>query len=209
MASCTSLAATKGKTMDNKSKELRVGYVRVSSVDQNTDRQLDGLELDRVYVDRASGKDTARPELQRLLNDAELLGALNATVYVHSMDRLARSLADLLGLVKTLTSKGLKVKFIKEGQLFTGEDDPMANLMLSMLGAVAEFERALIRERQREGIAKAQAKGVYKGRGAKLDAAQVEALKARVESRKVGESMELIAKEFNISRQTLYSYINS
>lgn len=195
--------------MDNKSKELRVGYVRVSSVDQNTDRQLDGLELDRVYVDRASGKDTARPELQRLLNDAELLGALNATVYVHSMDRLARSLADLLGLVKTLTSKGLKVKFIKEGQLFTGEDDPMANLMLSMLGAVAEFERALIRERQREGIAKAQAKGVYKGRGAKLDAAQVEALKARVESRKVGESMELIAKEFNISRQTLYSYINS
>lgn len=196
------------KPEERQKKMLKVGYVRVSSVDQNTDRQLDGIELDRRYVDKASGKDTSRPELQRLLADADLLGQLGATLYVHSMDRLARSLADLLGLVKTLTDKGLTVHFVKEGQVFhAGKDDPMANLMLSLLGAVAEFERALIRERQREGIAKAKAKGVYAGRGAKLTPEQVAEVKAKVAERKAGVSMDSIAKEYGISRQTLYAYL--
>jgi DNA invertase Pin-like site-specific DNA recombinase len=182
-----------------------VGYVRVSSTDQNTDRQdFAGIELDKVFTDKASGKDTNRPALK------EALGYVREgdTLVIHSMDRLARSLVDLLGLVKGLTGRGVSVRFMKEGQLFTGKDDPMANLMLSMLGAVAEFERSLILERQREGIAKAKAAGVYKGRGAKLSPEQVTELKAKVESRKAGVSMESIAGEYGVSRQTLYQYLS-
>lgn len=129
---------------------------------------------------------------------------------VHSMDRLARSLVDLLGIVKGLTGRGVSVRFIKENQTFTRDntpDAPYANLMLGLLGSVAEFERSMIKERQREGIAKAKAKGVYKGRGAKLTPEQVTELKAKVANRRAGVSMESIAKEFGISRQTLYQYL--
>jgi DNA invertase Pin-like site-specific DNA recombinase len=134
-----------------------VGYIRVSTLDQNTDRQLDGLELDRTFTDRISGKDTDRPELEsiiRYVRDGD-------TVIVHSMDQLARNLDDLRRLVRELTGRGVKVSFIKEGLTFTGDDSPMATLLLSVMGAFAEFERALIRERQREGIALAKARGVY------------------------------------------------
>ncbi len=181
-----------------------VGYIRVSSLDQNTARQLGGLNLDRVFEDKASGKDTQRPAL------AAALAHLRAgdTLVCHSMDRLARNLSDLLGLVKGLTGRCVEVKFIKENLTFTGEDSAMSTLLLSMLGAVAEFERSLIKERQREGIALAKSKGIYKGRNAKLTAADVVELKARIESRKAGETVESIAKDFGISRQTLYTYIN-
>jgi DNA invertase Pin-like site-specific DNA recombinase len=105
-----------------------IGYVRVSTLDQNEKRQLDGLVLDRVFTDKASGRDTARPQL------AELLGFAREgdTVVVHSMDRLARNLDDLRALVQRLTRKGVRVEFVKEHLLFTGEDSPMANLMLSV-----------------------------------------------------------------------------
>lgn len=138
----------------------RIGYVRVSTLDQNEKRQLDGLILDRVFTYKASGRDTSRPQL------AELLGFARDgdTVVVHSMDRLARNLDDLRALVQGLTRKGVRVEFAKEHLLFTGEDSPMANLMLSVMGAFAEFERSLIRERQREGIALAKQRGAYKGR---------------------------------------------
>lgn len=197
-------------TTSNTWKAINVGYIRVSSSDQNTARQLDGLKLDRRYTDKASGKDTERPELQRLLADAELLGALGATLYVHSMDRLARSLADLLQLVKTLTDKGLVVHFVKEGQVFkAGKSDPMANLMLSLLGAVAEFERALIRERQREGITKAQAAGVYRGRTSKLTPEQAAQMVTEYLNRKAGVYAKDIAEKWGISRQTLHEYLKA
>jgi DNA invertase Pin-like site-specific DNA recombinase len=138
----------------------RVGYVRVSTLDQNEKRQLEGQVLDRVFTDKASGRDTSRPELTELLRFARN----GDTVVVHSMDRLARNLDDLRSLVQTLTRKGVRVEFVKESLVFTGEDSPMANLMLSVMGAFAEFERSLIRERQREGIALAQQGGAYKGR---------------------------------------------
>ena len=138
----------------------RVGYVRVSSVDQNTDRQLDGVQLDRCFTDKASGKDTKRPQLEALVSFVRQ----GDTVVVHSMDRLARNLDDLRKLVSTLTKRGIKVQFVNESLTFSGEDSAMAMLLLSMLGAVAEFERSLIKERQREGIAIAKAKGVYLGR---------------------------------------------
>jgi DNA invertase Pin-like site-specific DNA recombinase len=124
----------------------RIGYVRVSSLDQNEKRQLDGQILDRVFTDKASGRDTSRPQLVELLRFARD----GDTVVVHSMDRLARNLDDLRSLVQTLTRKGVRVEFVKESLVFTGEDSPMANLMLSVRGAFAEFERSLIRERQRE-----------------------------------------------------------
>lgn len=176
----------------------RVGYVRVSSVDQNTERQLDGVEVDKRFEDKASGKDTARPQLSAALEyvrDGD-------TLVVHSMDRLARSLEDLRRMVRELTARGVRVEFVKENLTFTGEDSPMSNLLLSMLGAVAEFERAMIRERQREGIAIAKARGVYKGRKPALTEAQIVEVLRRLDE---GESATDLAKEFGVARATVYN----
>ena len=129
-------------------KGQRIGYIRVSSIDQNPDRQLEGVEIDRVFIDKVSAKDVSRPELQNLLSFARE----GDTIVVHSMDRLARNLDDLRSIVKSQTEKGIQIEFIKEGLTFSGEDSPMATLLLSVMGAFAEFERALIKERQREGI---------------------------------------------------------
>ncbi|WP_435575768.1 recombinase family protein [Enterobacter hormaechei] len=114
----------------------RIGYVRVSSFDQNPERQLEGVQVARVFTDKASGKDTQRPELERLLAFVRE----GDTVVVHSMDRLARNLDDLRRIVQGLTQRGVRMEFVKEGLKFTGEDSPMANLMLSVMGAFAEFE---------------------------------------------------------------------
>lgn len=166
----------------------KVGYVRVSSVDQNTERQLDGLTLDKVYTDKASGKDTDRPQLQAMLEYVRE----GDCIVVHSIDRLARSLADLLSLVQSLNTKGVQVQFIKEQLLFTGDDNPTQHLMLSMMGAVAQFERAMIKERQREGIAKAKARGEYKGRVKSVDDEAIRALIASGMSyRKAAEKLEV------------------
>ena len=123
------------------SKGQIVGYQRVSTVDQNTDRQLDGIELDEVFTDHASGKDTNRPQLQAMIKHVRK----GDEVVVHSMDRLARSLVDLRRTVDELTAKGVRVRFVKEGLTFGDTSDPCATLMLSVMGAVAEFERALLR----------------------------------------------------------------
>lgn len=176
----------------------RVGYIRVSAVDQNTDRQLDGITVDRTFTDKASGKDTNRPALTECLNyvrDGD-------TLVVHSMDRLARSLEDLRRTVRELTARGVKVEFVKENMTFTGDDSPMSTLLLSMLGAVAEFERSMIRERQREGIALAKERGVYTGRKPALTDAQAEAVVSRLAG---GESAIALAQEFGVSRATVYN----
>ena len=125
---------------------------------------------------------------------------------VHSMDRLARNLDDLRALVNGLTEKGVRVEFVKEGLTFTGEDSAMSRLLLSVMGAFAEFERALIRERQREGIAAAKKAGVYKGRKKTLTSAQVSALQQRAEQ---GESKASLARDFGISRETVYQYLKA
>jgi Resolvase, N terminal domain len=123
----------------------RIGYVRVSTLDQNEKRQLEGQVLDRVFTDKASGRDTSRPQLTELLRFA----SDGDIVVVHSMGRLARNLDDLRVLVQGLTRKGVRVEFVKESLVFTGEDSPMANLMLSVMGAYAEFERSLIRAKRK------------------------------------------------------------
>ncbi|GMA65804.1 recombinase family protein (plasmid) [Alicyclobacillus fastidiosus] len=180
----------------------RIGYIRVSTVDQNTDRQLESVQLDRVFTDKASGKDTKRPQLDALLEFARE----GDTVVVHSMDRLARNLDDLRCLVLGLTGKGIAVEFVKEHLTFTGEDSPMSMMLLNVMGAFAEFERALIKERQREGIAIAKQKGVYKGRKKSLTDEQVKELHERVAA---GEKKAQLAREFGISRETLYQYLAS
>ena len=178
----------------------RIGYVRVSGFDQNPERQLEHIQVARVFSDKASGKDIQRPELERLLAFVRE----GDTVVVRSMDRLARSLDDLRRVVQGLTQRGVRIEFVKEGLTFTGDDSPMANLMLSVMGAFAEFERALIRERQREGIALAKQRGAYRGRKKSLNSEQVAKLKQRVAA---GEQKALIARDLGISRETLYQYL--
>jgi len=178
----------------------RIGYVRVSSFDQNPERQLEQVRVDKLFTDKASGKDTQRPQLDALLGFVRE----GDTVVVHSMDRLARNLDDLRRLVQGLTQRGVRIEFVKEHLTFTGEDSPMANLMLSVMGAFAEFERALIRERQREGIALAKQRGAYRGRKRSLNSERVSELKRRVAA---GEQKAKLAREFGISRETLYQYM--
>ncbi len=176
----------------------QVGYTRVSSLDQNAARQLDGLPLDRTFTDSASGRSTVRPQLEAMLafvRDGD-------TVVVHSMDRLARNLDDL----RTLTARGVRVQFVKEQLTFTGEDTAMATLLLSVMGAFAEFERSLIRERQREGIALARQRGAYRGRARALNGEQVGQLRQRAAD---GIPKATLAREFGISRETVYQYLRA
>lgn len=179
-----------------------IGYVRVSSVDQNLDRQLDGLSLDQVFEEKASAGSIKRPILKECLRFLRS----GDTLHVHSIDRLARNLADLMKILSDLTGKGISVKFHKENLTFAGDSkgDPFQDLQLQIIGAVAQFERSIIRERQREGIAKAQAKGKHCGRKAKLSDAQVKAIMDRVQA---GDEKKTLAAEFGISRQTLYRVI--
>ena len=109
-------------------KGLRLGYVRVSSYDQNEERQLEHLDADRVFTDRASGKDAERPQLQAILAYARD----GDTIVVHSMDRLARNVDDLRRLVRSQNQRGIRLQFVKENLTFTGDDAPMAQLMLSV-----------------------------------------------------------------------------
>ncbi|MFO9001343.1 recombinase family protein [Legionella pneumophila serogroup 1] len=179
-----------------------IGYVRVSSFDQNPDRQLEGIILDKKFIDHISGKSIKRPQLEKLLDyvrDGD-------EVVVHSMDRLARNLDDLRQLVKSLTQRDVTLRFIKENLVFKGDDSPMSNLLLSIMGAFAEFERALIRERQLEGIAIAKQKGKYRGRKPSLNKDQAAILQERA---KAGEQKTSLAKEFGISRETLYKYLKN
>jgi DNA invertase Pin-like site-specific DNA recombinase len=178
----------------------RVGYIRVSSADQNTARQLDGIALDEWFEEKVSGKDLNRPELARAIQHCRK----GDVFIVHSMDRLSRSLVDLLNIVRQLNEKGVTIRFEKEKLEFTGDDSPTSKLMLQVMGSVAEFERSMIRERQREGIAQAKADGKYKGRKPALDAEQIQRLKERV---KAGGNKTVIASEFKISRASLYEYI--
>lgn len=190
----------------------RVGYKRVSTVDQSTDRQLDGVTVDRIFDDKASGKNVdGRPELRRAIEYVRT----GDTLVVHSMDRLARNLDDLRAIVAALTKGGsitvsdkvieheggVRVEFVKESLTFTGQDSPMNTLLLSLLGAVAEFERSLIRERQREGIALAKAKGVYTGRKPKFTPEQAAVVAQRVAD---GESPTELAEEYGVHRSTIY-----
>jgi DNA invertase Pin-like site-specific DNA recombinase len=181
----------------------RIGYRRVSSIVQSTERQLEGVTLDRTYEDKLSGKDVNRPQLKAAMDycrDGD-------TLIVHSLDRLARNTEDLLRIVRELNAKGVTVEFVKNHMTFAaGKHAPMPKLMLTMLAAFAEFERNLIRERQAEGIAIARTKGVYKGGQPKLTPVQAKEL--RSQARK-GVAKAELARTYGISRETVYQYLRS
>ena len=178
----------------------KIGYIRVSSIDQNVDRQLENIKLDKVYIDHCSGKNVDRPELQELLKyvrDGD-------QVFVHSMDRLARNLSDMRNIISTLNSKQVKLNFIKENLEFNGSETAMANLMLNIMGSFAEFERSLIKERQAEGIALAKKRSAFKGIKPALYSEQINWVAQQLES---GAHKSKIAKQLNISRGCLYKHL--
>ena len=182
----------------------KIGYARVSSKDQNLDRQLAALKKEkvfRVFTDTVSGSSTQRPGLDGALNYVRAGDQL----IVVSMDRLARSLIDLHRLVDELAERVVSVKFLKEGQTYSLDSSPVAKLMLGLLGSVAEFERSIIRERQAEGIAKAKARGVYKGRAKVLNEEQVVQAREWVSE---GVPKAEVARRFGIGRTTLYKYLS-
>lgn len=195
-------------SINTSTKGHTIGYARVSSADQDTARQLEALNqlgLDRLFEDKASGKDTQRPALSEAMKYAR-----NGDILVvHSLDRLARNLIDLLSLVEELNARGVSVKFLKENLVFTtSEADPFSKLTLQMLGAFAQFERSLIRERQREGIAIAQKTGAYLGRKLALTEEQVKEL-VTLDTANHGKNRTALAEKFGISRTSLYRYLET
>jgi DNA invertase Pin-like site-specific DNA recombinase len=179
---------------------VRIGYRRVSTLDQSTARQLDGVPLDKIFEDHLSGKDTQRPQLQAALEWARE----GDWLIVHSIDRLARNFVQLRQIIDEQTKKGVTVQFIKENLILTGNDSSTSKLILGFFGLVAECERDWIRERQREGVALAKAKGIYKGRSPAI----------RTGNGKLAELQNLIAnrtpvaemaRQLGVSRQTIYS----
>ncbi len=182
-----------------------VGYARVSSIDQHLDRQLAQLKdenVGKVFVDKISGKNLDRPGFTAMMNYVREGDVL----VICSMDRLARSLMDLLDVTRKLQDKGVTVRFLKEKiELFpTGETSAISKLLMAMMGAVAEFERSLIRERQQQGIALAKARGVYRGRKP-IDEKRLEEAKRLIAS---GVPKTKVAKDLKIGRTTLYKYLN-
>ena len=184
---------------NDQNKGQTIGYVRVSTSDQNTARQLDGVELDQVFTDKLSGANKDRPQLEAMMTYARS----GDVVVVHSMDRLARNLNDLHDIINVLIDKGVGVQFKKENLTFSPSEktNAMNMLLLNIMGAVAQFERETIKERQAEGIAKAKAKGVYKGRKRALTDTQIEKLNEAINQ---GKTKKAIAKEFKISVPTVY-----
>lgn len=146
-----------------------IGYIRVSTTEQNTARQDESLslhQLDKVFTDKCSGSTIEREALTQMLEyirDGD-------HIYVHSIDRLARNVSNLREIVDSLKELGVSITFISNNLTFTPDaNNPMSELMLNMLASFAEFERSLIKERQREGIAKAKERGTYKGRKESID----------------------------------------
>ena len=175
-----------------------VGYRRVSSDDQNLDRQ--DIECDKLFEEAASGGTRDRPALKAMIDYVRE----NDLIRVHSIDRLCRDLRDLQDVIQTVTAKGASITFLSENLTFTAnQDDPFAKLQLQMMGAFAEFERSIIRKRQAEGIAKAKAKGIYKGRKPTIDLEAIKRLKGE------GHGATAIAKQLGIARASVYRVMQS
>ena len=172
---------------------MRVGYRRVSSTDQNLDRQELG-DVEKVFEEKISGKHrnrTALAELIQFVREGDV-------VVIYSIDRLARDLRDLQSIIQELNDKGATVEFLTEHLTFSGADDPFSKLQLQMMGAFAEFERNIIKKRQAEGIAKAKLRGVYKGRQKKIDDGRI------IELTAMGHSQNQVAELMGITRMSVY-----
>ncbi|WP_426727178.1 recombinase family protein [Corynebacterium auriscanis] len=181
----------------------KVGYARVSTGEQNLDRQVAQLKAEKVFTyftDKRSGGSRECPGLDEAMRHVRAGDQLVFT----SMDRCARSLIDLHSIVEELVQRGVSVKFIKERQTYSKDSTPVAKLMLRLLGAVAEFERSIIRERHAEGIARAKERGVYKGRVKALNEQQVAQARQWIE---LGVPKAEVARRLGVGRTTLYVYL--
>lgn len=176
-------------------------YLRVSTVLQNTERQLLNVPCDRIYEDKLSGKDTNRPQFKLMMDNLREGDAIN----VHSLDRIGRSTKDILQIVQDIKNKKCSIKFHKENLTFDGtKSDLYSDLMLTILSGFAEFERNIILERQREGIEIAKQKGKYKGRPVKLTPEQLETMKSDFYS---GIPKTEIAKKYGVTRAYVYQLV--
>ncbi len=177
-------------------------YVRVSTVSQNTERQLKDVSCDREFIEHASGKNTDRRQLQLLLAMLREGDHIN----IHELSRLARNTQDLLSIVNGVVTRNASIQFHKENLTFNSskKGDPFQQLMLTMLGAISTFERDLLLERQKEGIAIAKSKGKYKGRSSRFTHCDIENIKVRFSKSK---NKSTLAKEIGVSRSYLYQLI--
>ena len=182
----------------------RIAYIRVSSEGQNTsrqDQQIEELCVDKVFTEKVSGRNIQdRPQFQLMLDYARE----DDHIYCADLTRWGRSLIDIKTTISDLTKRGVSVTFLKENLTFTGKDDPMSNLLLGILSSLAEWERSVIKSRQMEGVRIAQQNNVYRercGRKPKLTDEQIKEVKQRVEA---GEARAAVAKEYGVSRQTVY-----
>lgn len=175
---------------------MQIAYIRVSSIDQNEQRQIEAIQrynIEKWFIEKVSGKDTNRPKLKEMLDFARE----GDTIHIHDFSRLARSTKDLLDIVELLNSKGITLISNKEN---IDSSTPTGKLMLTMIGAINEFERTNLLERQKEGIAIAKREGKYKGRKA-VSIPDFNKHYQRYISREISKSE--LAKELNISRPTL------
>lgn len=179
---------------------MRIAYVRVSTVDQNEQRQIEALKkynIEKWFTEKISGKNTDRPKLKEMIDFARE----GDTIYIHDFSRLARSTKDLLELIEIFNKKGITLVSNKEN---IDSNTPTGKLMLTMIGAIAEFERANLLERQREGIEIAKREKRYKGRKP-IEIKDFDKHYIRYQHREITKSE--LAKELNISRPTLYKLI--
>lgn len=177
---------------------MDVGYIRVSSVDQNDSRQLDGLELDKIYREKVSGRGREREQLIQCMDYLRE----GDTLFVHSIDRLARNQRDLQNIVHELVEKGVSIKFVTENIHVDSEPNPMRDMILSVFAGQAQFEVDLIKERQREGIRKAKERGQQLGRQP-LKPKKVKEIYERLDKK---QSVKKISNEMEIGASTVYKY---
>jgi len=186
-------------------RDMIFNYIRVSTVNQNADRQLVGVLCDREFTEKVSAKDMERPQLQAMLSTLRKDDIVN----VHELSRLARNTKDLLGIVEQILGLGASIKFHKENMTFnSGEaQDAFQQLMLTMLGAIAQFERNLLLERQREGIAIAKAKGKYRGKQSRFSEEDIQSMKEQFAKPETNKSA--LARQYGITRQHMYRLVAS
>lgn len=173
-----------------------VGYIRVSSVQQNTERQLDGVQLDKVFSEKLSGKNMERPQLSAMMNYIRE----GDTLHIHELSRLGRNTKDLLSIIDELKAKGVVIRFHKEGLTIDGNNNAIGNLMLTILSGVAQMEREMMLIRQAEGYAAAKAAGRVVGRGNQKSIDRT----AIMLDLKSGKSLRATAKDNNVSLNTVY-----
>lgn len=178
-----------------------VAYIRVSTLEQNTESQLQNIEADKVFIEKASAKDLQRPVLQEMIRYVRE----GDKIIVHRIDRLARNVKDLLNIINIINDKKVSIHFIAENLLFDGNASPMSQLMLTLSATFAEFERNISKERQREGIENAKKKGLYKGRKPVLT--ENEAKRVCYMINNLGMSKGKVAREYNVCRATIYAYL--